>query len=224
MAVVKGDYTAEKVYKDSATCKAEGAVANTLLNTINPGCISSGGSAYFKYFCTGSKMQYQQYTSSTCATTSGQIQDAAYTASCDKTNSTMSCSAGNFTSPPAGTIYAQVFTTNQCDVPAGSGYVSQYGIMASDKSCIPDYSTWTSVRTSCSAGTSNFESYAGVTCSGSTTAVATAKSGVCTQILIGGSVTNIRAMCTAAASGASSASVTILSFVLLVLATFSSTM
>jgi hypothetical protein len=224
MAVVKGDYNAEKIYKDSATCKAEGAVANTWLNTINPGCIS-GGSAYFKYFCTGSKLQYQQYTSSTCATTSGQIQDASFSSiSCDKSNSTISCSAGNFTSPPAGTIYAQVFTTNQCDVPAGSGYISQFGIMASDKSCIPDYSTWTSVRTSCSAGTSNFESYAGVTCSGSTTAVATAKSGVCTQVLIGGTVSNIRAMCTAAASGASSTSVTILAVVLLVLATFSSTM
>jgi hypothetical protein len=223
VAVVKGDYTAEKVYKDATTCKAEGANTNTWVNTLNPGCISSGN-AYVKYLCTGSKLQYQQYTSSTCGTTTGQIQDADLSyISCDKTNSTISCTAGNF-APPAGTIYAQIFTTSQCDVPAGGGYTSQYGLLASDKSCVPDYSTSTSARVSCSAGTSNFESYAGTTCSGSTTAVATAKSGVCTQILVGGQVRNIRALCTSSSSGAASTSVTFLALGLLVFATFSSAM
>ncbi len=223
MAVVKGDYSAEKVYKDASTCKAGGAVANTWVNSVNPGCYSSSN-AFFKYFCTGSKLQYQQYTSSTCGTATGQIQDVEYSSiSCDKSNSTISCTAGNF-APPAGTIYAQIFTTSQCDVPAGNGYISQYGILASDKSCVPDYGTSTSIRVSCSAGTSNFESYAGTTCSGSTTAVATAKSGVCTQVLVGGQVSNIRALCTSSSSGAASTSVTFLALGLLVLATFSSTM
>ena len=225
MAVVKSDYATVKYYKDTATCKANGATVMSDIQVLNDKCLAGTSSGVFSlYTCVGSKLKVQFFSDNACLTKTSDPADSTANTdnTCEKNNRTFSCSAGSF-SPPAGNVYVQFFTTNKCDVPQSFGYVSQSGSLIPDNGCIP-VGNADSAQFKCSSGTTTAAGYtASNTCSGNSPQVTTLSSGVCGTVTLAGNAVNVRAMCSSS-SGASSTSITILSFVLLVLATFSSTM
>ena len=212
------DYTMRKSYTSVADCKA-GGPTQTQIGTISTNCVTAqgqGGVQYLKYFCTGSKYQYQAYTDNTCATKTSQApqDDPTNAITCDANMATFSCNAGSWT-PPGGTINMDIFTSNTCATPFSSG-ATAYSYNIPDNSCLPDGKN--SVLFKCSSGTTVSKFFNGsTTCASGSSPAVDAPANTCSVIPLQN--LNVKATCT---SGASTTSVAFLAVITLVLATLTS--
>jgi hypothetical protein len=214
----------ETQFFDTTVCKASDAVPTSVtISTIDPKCVAVSQSSV-KIACNtngnGSMIMSSYPGSTTCTgtpfvalTNPDTCTDQSGVSAFSK-----SCGTGTFKAPVPIASYSQ-YTDDKCTVLYPTGQYSSIMNAWPLDQCAQTSAT-ASTMYKCVGGSPNIIIYKNNKCTGESTTVAV-KAGVC--VSNGGGQYLKYDACTSS-SGASSTSITILSFVLLVLATFSSTM